>query len=320
VRSDSLRGFEGGGIITLIVFFSGTGNTEYSTRVLKEELEKLGDRVMRIEVEEIRKVPDHDRFVLAYPIHACDCPKLVSEFTKSLDGRHRVAYLLLTCAKIAGGAPQRMRKILEAAGYDFKGFLVRLMTPNDAALFIKEGSKLSKMIIRKVVDDDLKNFAKAIVGNESFERGRNRLSFLYEWVFFLLKKIVYPVLSKRFCVNDSCNLCRLCEMTCPIQNITIADRVVFHDKCILCLRCISTCPKEAIQIGKLTQGTMRWRGPLGDYRPPILRKSVLKCPETRSECGPAHPRSRVNTRVHATRICERQQYDVAAKLREALDH
>ena len=43
--------------------------------------------------------------------------------------------------------------------------------------------------------------------------------------------------------------------------------VTFSDRCILCLRCVTQCPTEAIQIGKGSEGTVRWRGPLGTFDP-----------------------------------------------------
>ena len=50
-----------------------------------------------------------------------------------------------------------------------------------------------------------------------------------------------------------------------------AEHAEFADHCALCLRCLHACPQEAIQIGRLTVGKFRWRGPKGDFRPLRMR-------------------------------------------------
>jgi ferredoxin len=76
----------------------------------------------------------------------------------------------------------------------------------------------------------------------------------------------------RLHADEQCEGCGLCVRLCPVDNVTLCDgRAEFADQCVLCLRCLHACPQEAIQIGKLTAGKFRWRGPKGEFKPLRLR-------------------------------------------------
>ena len=51
-------------------------------------------------------------------------------------------------------------------------------------------------------------------------------------------------------INSSeCIGCGLCEKTCPMSNIKIANGIaVSDDKCTMCYRCINKCPRQAITL------------------------------------------------------------------------
>jgi ferredoxin len=88
----------------------------------------------------------------------------------------------------------------------------------------------------------------------------------------------------RLYADEACTGCGLCERICPVGNIKLSDNhPQFASQCMLCLRCLHACPQEAIQIGKLTAGKFRWKGPRGDFQPLRLRPEHEKAESPRAE-------------------------------------
>lgn len=66
----------------------------------------------------------------------------------------------------------------------------------------------------------------------------------------------------KFCADEKCNSCGICEKICPSNNITLIEgKPDWHQKCEQCLACIQWCPQEAIQYGKKTIKYKRYHHP-----------------------------------------------------------
>ena len=83
-------------------------------------------------------------------------------------------------------------------------------------------------------------------------------------ISFLKSYVIAPIITsrlndKKFHVEDSCIGCKLCEKTCPVQNIKVINGTpAWHHNCIHCMACLHNCPPKAIQYGKVTQNRGRF--------------------------------------------------------------
>ncbi len=57
-------------------------------------------------------------------------------------------------------------------------------------------------------------------------------------------------------VNSNCNLCGLCEETCPTNVFQIVNQrlIINENNCIYCRGCEAICPQKAIKLKALDEG------------------------------------------------------------------
>jgi flavodoxin len=67
----------------LIIYFSGTGNTEFVAKIISESMEKSGVKVDLVPLEKIRasgEYPDPSKYDLVgigFAVHSWDAPRIV---------------------------------------------------------------------------------------------------------------------------------------------------------------------------------------------------------------------------------------------------
>ncbi len=57
-------------------------------------------------------------------------------------------------------------------------------------------------------------------------------------------------------VSNNCNLCGLCEETCPANVFRIVNQklIINENNCIYCRGCEAICPQKAIKLKALDEG------------------------------------------------------------------
>jgi ferredoxin len=277
----------------LILYFSGTGNTEYVAHYVASRLgQNLPADGLEIELRSIEKGPaeqvtSHDLLLVGFPVYACEAPELVQQYIVRLPpGDERGAFVLCTKGAYAGGAVVRNLQRLAARGYTPLGGGSVLMPGTDGLALISKDSRLARKALEK--DYDQLRDADRLIGQidaalsqlltgrridslrPSLPPGLRRAPSDRLWAF------LYEAASKwmrpRLHADPRCEGCGLCAQICPVQNVELqGGHPRFGEHCALCMRCIHACPQEAIQIGKVTVDKFRWKGPKGDFRPLRLR-------------------------------------------------
>jgi len=276
----------------LVLFFSGTGNTEYVARYLARHLADASiDPMMEIELRSIEwqaaeAVDDFDLLALGFPVYAGDAPGLVQEYLERLPpGEGRGAFVFCTKGLVAGGAVRRNLGRLAARGYLPLGGGSVLMPGTDGLSMVGKDSAMARKAREKdydhLPDADLVAEALALALREwaptpawqgldrsGSSSGATWADRVWAWLYGATERYA----RSRLHADERCVACGLCARLFPAQVIELrGDRPRFGEGCALCLRCLHACPQEAIQIGRLTKGKFRWKGPKGDFQPLRMR-------------------------------------------------
>jgi ferredoxin len=274
----------------LILYFSGTGNTDYTARYLADGLagQPVQIRLQAIEQQPPSTIEDFDLLMTGFPVYACDAPRFYQAYLDNLPpGRGRGAFVFCTKGAYAGGAVRRSLQRLASQGYvPLHGGSV-LMPGTDGLSTISEDSWLARKAFEKDYDhlEDadrlIDRFAAILIDLAGGRRPEDlRLSLptrsrrgLTDRIWAWLYQLTEDYARARLHADSHCQGCGLCARTCPVGAIEIVDhRPTFGDSCALCIRCLHNCPQRAIQIGRLTVGKVRWHGPRGDFTPLRLRE------------------------------------------------
>lgn len=275
-----------------LLYFSGTGNTDYVARYLAQHLTYALEFPLDVDVRPIEwqpagQVRGFELIAVGFPVYAANSPGLFQDYLDQLPpGEGRGAFAFCTKGAYAGGAVERTLQRLAARSYVPLGGGSVIMPGTDGLAMISNDSWLARKALEKdynhlqdadrMVDDMTAKIGQLIEGHspETLRvslppRARGtRLDQLWAWTY----RMAEGYARDRFYADDSCTGCGLCERTCPVGNITLSNgHPQFADRCMLCLRCLHACPSEAIQIGRLTVGKFRWKGPTGGFQPLKMR-------------------------------------------------
>lgn len=268
----------------LIVYFSGTGNTCYCAKYLKERLAQNGNEIGIYSIEKLPKeeAAHYDFLIAGFPVYACNIPAVMRDYLScaSLTATRR-AFLFCTKGFYSGNALKKASKLLEASGYCISGTADVTMPGSDGLAFLtKDSIAVKKMCNRNFkqiepldrlaekIDTGIKNTKNTACEIPAVTVPIKISGVILDVIFKLIYAPVEHWMKGKFRADENCIRCGLCEKNCPSHNIKVTDKgVSFGQECYLCMRCIHQCPRAALQIGKGTVGKMRWKGPDGNYNP-----------------------------------------------------
>lgn len=246
----------------MILYFSGTGNTEHAARLISEITDDKLINLNKLIKEGIAGDFISERpYVLVCPTYAWRIPRLVEDYlrTASFSGSKEM-YVILTCGSGTAGAQTYARRLCEEIGLTFKGFKTVVMPENYIALFNVPDEKESEEINRNA-DVVIREAAGKIRAGEPLQEKVSPVGFfmskIVNSIFF-----TFIVRDKGFHIEKDCIGCGKCAELCPLNNISIAkNRPVWNGNCTHCMACICACPQKCIEYKNATRKKRRyWYG------------------------------------------------------------
>lgn len=244
----------------MIVFFSGTGNSEYCARYIAKLVgDDVIDSAQFIRNKQIAQLCSEKAWVFVTPTYAWQLPKVFKSFIRqsSLTGSKN-AYFVMTCGGSVGGAASGALALCKEKGLRFKGLMPIVMPENLITMFKAPEPDEAEKIIEKAVPV-IEKAAELIKAGKPFEKLK------YNFLGFIESELSNPLFykaatsAKKFYVTDDCIGCGLCEKNCVMGNITMENgKPKWADNCTQCMACIARCPKKAVEYGKSSVGKTRY--------------------------------------------------------------
>jgi ferredoxin len=275
-----------------ILYFSGTGNTDYVAHYLAGKLAGLPVELdlRPMEQQPAAALDGYDLLAIGFPVYACDAPDFFQAYLEELaPGEGRGAFAFCTKGAMAGSAVRHNLKRLADRGYVPLAGTSVAMPGSDGLAFIGKDSRMARSAVQKDYDhlkaadqlaERMAEVLSGLAAGQPVDRFENPLpssttGLLVDRAWDYVYHLFGDYMRARFRADERCTSCGLCERVCPSGNIDLqGGHPRFADRCVLCMRCIHTCPEEAIQIGRFTVDRFRWHGPKGDFDPLRLRPAV----------------------------------------------
>lgn len=245
---------------TVILYFSGTGNSAYAAkRIGKEINEEAINLFEKLRSRDFSEIHSDGPWVIAAPAYAWRIPRILQEWLEKTNlAGNRDIYFVMTCGGSIGNAGKYLKKLCASKGMNYLGCCEIVMPENYLAMFSTPDKEKALEIIERAEEkmDEAAGFIKkgeaflppALTAADKMNSG-------------LVNTLFYPMFvhAKKFYAEDNCVSCGKCAKVCPLNNIELENgRPVWGKDCTHCMACISRCPREAIEYGKHSKGLPRY--------------------------------------------------------------
>lgn len=248
----------------MILYFTGTGNSEYvANHIGRETGDDVQPVMMRIRNRDYSEILSDNPLIVCSPTYGWQLPHLLRDWLSRvrLEGNNKICFVM-TCGGEIDNAAKYNKLLAAKMKLEYMGTAQIIMPENYIAMFDTPNEDKARQIINQaepsinIVIENIKS-GSAIESPKTGIVGKTKSS--------IINSIYYPLLihSKKFYVKDICIGCGLCERLCPLGAITMKNgKPIWNGSCTHCMACICHCPKEAIEYGKASEGKPRYVCPM----------------------------------------------------------
>ena len=244
----------------MILYFSGTGNSEYTARRIGKEIDdeviNLFDKIRNRDYSDMKS---ERPWVIVVPAYAWRIPRIVSDWLEKINfSGNREIYFVMTCGGSIGNAGKYLETLCAKKNMNYRGCAEIVMPENYIALFSTPAKDKALQIMNQS-ENIIDRTALHIKNGDKLPK--REISFGDKVNSGIINDLFYPVFvhAKKFYATESCISCGKCVTVCPLKNISIENgKPKWGDNCTHCMACICKGPKEAIEYGKHSKGLPRY--------------------------------------------------------------
>ena len=258
---------------SLLIYFSGTGNTKMAAEVVAEATaDELVDLGAKYKVGDFDlAVKQGDALGIAFPVYRWSTPRIVDEFFRKArfvtdDGNpYKPGYVY--AIDIYGYFPGSEIAFLESIISKRFGFAfdATFEIPSVAnCIYVSNPPNPTKQAEENAREEAAaRRVANQIANRELVREGRGTpLGRLLSKMTGTQSKLRS---TKQFHVEtDKCTSCGTCMRICPTNTISMhgGHPLWTGDNCTECLACIHRCPEGAMEYGFISKGRRRYVNPI----------------------------------------------------------
>lgn len=244
----------------MILYFSGTGNSEYLAKKLGNELDdETIDLFSYIKIGKADTFTSEKPFVLVSPTYSWRVPRFLIKYLHSCTfNGNEDFYLLIDYGDSCGNAYKYIKEDADKLGLNFRGLYGLKMPENYLMLFDLDSPDVNKKIIEKA-SGQIESIAKYIKNKEDFPK--KKVGLVDKFQSAVINPIFFKFITKdkKFYASEKCISCGFCEKVCVLNNISYEKgKPVWNGTCTHCAACISKCPQGAIEYRGKTEGKYRY--------------------------------------------------------------
>jgi len=247
---------------TTLFYYTGTGNSLWSARILASALGGTELSAMARRQNEVQT--EADCIGLVFPVHMWGLPSPVIDFVQRLQPDPQKYYFALAVnAGQVSATLLQLAKLLSRRGIKLSsGFSLVLPSnyipwggPGPETEMNQRFSRVETKIKDRIVPLIQKQAIQPVDQGPLWQK--ILLTALYKMTFARIASM-----DKNFWVDEKCNSCTICARVCPAANIRLEQgKPQWQHHCEQCLACIQWCPQQAIQYGKKTPAYARYHHP-----------------------------------------------------------
>lgn len=240
----------------VIYYFSGTGNSYCIARDIGAQL--TGAKIINMcQQKKTKYYAVYSVVGLIFPLYYFGLPVIVEQFIKNLEmSSNCYIFVIVTRGEhFAGGAKKQLDSIFLNKSKEYHLFRYITMGNNYPFHMFNCSTDKAKYNRNQKAKNKIVHLMNAI---RTRQKCRIFSILDYSPFFWITRNIpIFGYYHFRtiyhndtcFTVNsDKCKKCKKCEGVCPVNNISVTDRVSWkHENCQLCLACYNCCPTNAIQ-------------------------------------------------------------------------
>lgn len=249
----------------VIYYFSGTGNAKNTAFWIGDEVKRQGVdieiiNIGKIQRKEISQPAENTLIGFISPTHGFHFPEIMRRFINGFPKvKNCSAFIVNTRAGLrigklflpglSGVLHYWSSIVLNGKGFKIVGLLPVDLPSNWLSIhptIRKKGTEL----IYEHIEPKVRRFATKILDGKTSYRAlydiiQDTLIAPISILYILFGRYFF---AKSFIASSDCDMCGLCEKTCPVQAIKQVDNRMFWTiKCESCMKCMNECPQKAIE-------------------------------------------------------------------------